>query len=140
MPTNRGTPGRNNGRNADGNPSSSEGKGGVGNERVDETLEALSSRYRRDILRYLKNHDVVEVAEFARYLTATQKGISPDAVSKRERQLVAVALVHTHLPKLEDGRFIEYDRRSGMVRYTEPHPLLQEIVSIPEQFEQFSTD
>lgn len=110
-------------------------KGDGGIYRLDEIFEALSHQHRRFILYYLRNHEVVSVDELARGIAAMEAECPPDAVSAHENERMVTRLVHTHLPKLEDARFIEYDRRSRTVRYTEPPTLLTKILSVLAEVE-----
>ncbi|RQG94798.1 hypothetical protein EA472_22075 [Natrarchaeobius oligotrophus] len=40
-----------------------------------------------------------------------------DRVSDEQRQRVRIALRHTHLPKLEEARIIDYEAETGRVRF-----------------------
>lgn len=51
-----------------------------------------------------------------------------------ENHKVAVALLHSHLPKLANAGVIEYDARSGAIRYW-VHPSLQEWIEHAERKE-----
>lgn len=76
-------------------------------ERLDRTLDALSHRRRRRALYELRDADgAVAVEELA-------DAIADDAA----REQVVASLHHQHLPKLADAGLVDYDGRSGDVRY-----------------------
>lgn len=122
--------------NCDGaDPPAPEADGGVERARMDQIFEALTDQTRRFVLYYLRDHEVVSVDDLAREVAAVEAGIPPDGVSEDERERAATRLVHNHLPRLEDARFIEYDPRNHTIRYTEPPAFLDIILRLLAQFE-----
>lgn len=89
---------------------------------LDTLFDTLSNARRRYLLHHLLGHPD-GVAEFetisdeiARWERATgRSNASPDEV--------AIDLHHTHLPQLADAGLVEYDRRSGAVRYRDRAPV-----------------
>jgi hypothetical protein len=49
----------------------------------------------------------------------------------RDREQLAVQLQHTHLPKLADHGVVEYERRSGAVRYRPSEPVERVLDTLP---------
>lgn len=105
-----------------------EGDGGITS--LDEVLDCLTSSKRRILLYYLQDNDIADVDELVDQVAAREEDVSPEEVTADHRQRVETQLVHTHLPKLADAQFIEYDRRSSTVRYTEPPSLLRTILRL----------
>lgn len=54
------------------------------------------------------------------------EGTRPDDVQREIR----IELVHNHLPTLNRANLIDYDRRSGDVRYQRPHQLLDKCLQL----------
>lgn len=79
---------------------------------LDAVLEVLRSRHRREILYYLEDAetDVVQVDE----LVDAELADNPDAP---DREAVTANFHHVKLAKLDEIGWIEYDVRSGAVRY-----------------------
>lgn len=79
-------------------------------EWIDEAFRALGHPLRRELLCLLNDSedDTVELDRVATHL-ATGRDITPEQVT--------IALLHVHLPKLQAVGFIEYDERSGTIRY-----------------------
>lgn len=77
---------------------------------ADTTLSLLASNLRRDMLRYLAGtpEPSVELADVYDYL------VEQTDVPRRE---VVTRCRHVHLPKLQDEGLVEYDERSGVLRY-----------------------
>jgi hypothetical protein len=92
----------------------------VGEQRssVDELLSLLSNRRRRDVLYCLSETDVASIESLATTIAAREASVPAERVSPDDREPVLIDLYHAHLPKLADRRLIEYDRRSGTVRWT----------------------
>lgn len=81
----------------------------AGTDPTDRIFEILTHRLRREILCLLgRGEDAITVEE----LTETLATIYD--VSERD---IAIALEHVHLPKLQQADFIDYDDRSGCLRY-----------------------
>ncbi|WP_293029012.1 hypothetical protein [Natronococcus sp.] len=85
---------------------------------VDEFLSLLSNRRRRDVLYCLSEREVASVESLATTIAAREASVSVERVSPDDREPVLIDLYHAHLPKLADRRLIEYDRRSGTVRWS----------------------
>jgi hypothetical protein len=79
-------------------------------EWVDEAFRALGHPLRRELLCLLDDSedDTVELDRVANHL-ATVRDVTTEEVT--------IALLHVHLPKLQAVGFIEYDERSGTIRY-----------------------
>ena len=94
--------------------------------RRDAIYRCLADARRRDVLRYLREADdgTASVDDLTAYVVE-QETNSP--VPDREK--VAVSLYHTHLPMLADEGFVEFDERSGTVRY-HPHQALERILGV----------
>lgn len=88
---------------------------------LDAAFEVLADPERRRVLYYLREHDRAPVAELADvvagWLAASRSG---RAGTPREHETVEIALRHSHLPKLVDAGFVEYDRERDVVEYGPP--------------------
>src|SRR6056297_3916805 len=106
--------------------------GGDGPSR-DEVFTALSNRRRRNVITYLKQHgDDARVRDIAEQLAAWENGLETNEVSYKQRKRVYTALHQSHLPKLAEGGFIEYESDRGLVSLTEQSHHLEmylEVVS-----------
>lgn len=105
-----------------------EGDGGVTSLEV--VFDCLTHPKRRVMLYYLQHHEIVTVNELARHVAGWDAGVPPDEVDPEHRDGIASELVHSHLPKLRDASFIEYDQRSKTIRYTDPPELLAEVLRL----------
>lgn len=87
---------------------------------VNQIFDALSHPYRRRILSLLAEANPRDVADF-----------SPDdiVVEAEDTELQTVALYHTHLPKLADAGYTEWDRDTHTIlrgpRFDEVAPLIR---------------
>lgn len=107
--------------------------GGV--PRLDELLECLTKSRRRLVLYYLQENDVADVEELATEIAAWEMDVLPDDVPIDHREDITRELLHNHLPRLAETKCIEYDRRSGTVRYTELPTLLDRILRLLSKLE-----
>ena len=99
----------------------------------DEVLTALSNRRRRNVITYLKeNGDDARVRDIAEQLAAWENDREINEVTYKQRKRVYTALHQSHLPKLADSGFIEYEPDRGIVSLTEESRKLEvylEVVS-----------
>lgn len=79
---------------------------------LDDVLEALRARHRREILYHLEDAEteVVQLDE----LVDAELADNPDAT---DREAVTANLHHVQLSKLNEIGWVDYDVRSGAVRY-----------------------
>ncbi|AGB39221.1 DUF7344 domain-containing protein [Natronococcus occultus] len=95
---------------------------------IDESLSLLSNRRRRDVLYRLSEADVTSVDSLAATIAAREASVPAEQLSADDRERVRIELYHTHLPKLADRGLIEYDDRSGTVRWTAPTDVLESLL------------
>ena len=76
----------------------------------DECFQALGDQLRRELLCLMdtKQTDVFDVDQLSAAL---------GALYENSEESIAIALEHSHLPKLRAAGLVEYDDRSGVVRY-----------------------
>ncbi|GAB3034624.1 DUF7344 domain-containing protein [Natronobiforma cellulositropha] len=94
-----------------------------GRARIDEALRLLSHHRRRDVLYYLADHDLASLDALATTVVCRETGVSSERVDAAERDPVLVDLYHNHVPKLADCGLVEYDRRSGAIRWSASTPV-----------------
>jgi len=97
--------------------------GSSGRERsisLDTIMSVVANEHRRAILNALDNapdkkltYDLLvdRVADQVRDGDANRE-------SAEQRQRVRIALTHTHLPKLEEARIIDYETETGHIQFT----------------------
>lgn len=77
---------------------------------ADEIFELLKNNRRREILYYLEEADgSAAIKELARNIAAREHDVPASAVTDKQYKRVYVALVQTHVPKLENAGVIEFD-------------------------------
>lgn len=96
----------------------------VPEDAIDTVCRALGDRHRRRVVGYL-----METDDGVATLDELLDPVAPLSLHRRER--LRVALHQNHLGQLEDANIVEYDRRSGTVRYR-PHRLAEELLGVVE--------
>lgn len=87
---------------------------------VSTVFGVLSDARRRVLLRYLLERDRgAAVATIAKHVAATEHDGPGSAAPDDAIDRAHVSLYHHHLPKLEDGGLVEYDRDRNLVTLTE---------------------
>lgn len=102
---------------------------------IDELLSALCHQRRRDVLYYLSENEVADVESLATTIAAREADLPSEQITTDEREPVLIDLYHNHLPKLADRKLVEYDSRSGAVRWTSPTGDLEHILECCHELE-----
>lgn len=102
-------------------------------DRIDACLRLLADRRRRGVIHHLRDEAtaVTTVDDLTDRLHGTTSVSGSDR--QRDREELATELTHTHLPKLADYGVVEYDRRSGAVRYHADEQIEALLDSLPEE-------
>ena len=104
--------------------------GDGGHSFTERIFGALASKRRRYVLYCLQDHDQMTVETLAHQIAAWEEDSPIEDVPEDVFEQVLTSLMHSQLPKLEDYGLIEYDERSGAVRYTEASSLLEDALSL----------
>lgn len=87
-------------------------------DRLDELFDLLRPARRRLLLYYLQDVEGAETTlERAVRAVCSFDSVPDPPGSIPHRQAVRVSLAHDHLPRLDAAGVVEYDHRSGSVRY-----------------------
>jgi DNA-binding transcriptional ArsR family regulator len=87
----------------------------------DRTFETLSNPRRRQALRYLRTHEEdspVVIRDLAEQIAAWENDIPIVEVTYKQRKRVYTSLYQSHLPKLHNYGFIDYDSDRGTIELT----------------------
>ena len=85
-----------------------------------EIFTALSNGRRRNVVTYLEEHgDDARVRDIAEQLAAWENDLEINEVTYKQRKRVYTALHQSHLPKLAESGFIDYEPNRGIVSLTE---------------------
>lgn len=102
---------------------------------LDEVLRALAHPTRRAVLYHLQDRRVATADELASAIVARRLDVPVDEAPADACEQAMVELVHTHLPRLADSMFIEYDPRSRTATYTVPIRLLDTVLGVLAELE-----
>ena len=96
--------------------------GSSGRERPispDTILSAVANEHRRATLNALDNasEKTLEYDALVDRVADRVRNEDPRRESDEHRQRVRIALHHTHLPKLEEARIIDYEAETGHVQF-----------------------
>jgi hypothetical protein len=82
----------------------------------DDQFAILKNRRRRDILKYLREHDGKStLSDLAEFVAAKENDIDESLLSSDERKRVYIGLYQCHLPQMDDTRVVDFEKRSGDV-------------------------
>lgn len=83
---------------------------------LDEIFELLKNARRREVVRYLLQHDgSAKLSELAEHIAAAENNISVHELSSDQRKRVYIGLYQCHLPKMDNLGVIEYDKNRGSI-------------------------
>lgn len=94
-----------------------------------DPFEALSHRYRRVALYYLREHESASVATLAELVTGWVES-GPDPPDPVDHDRVLADLHHRHLPVLAEAGLVDYDREERAVRLAEPSATAAHLIEI----------
>ncbi|EJN57477.1 DUF7344 domain-containing protein [Halogranum rubrum] len=100
---------------------------------LDACLQLVADRHRRRIIHHLRHEatgtsTVDEIVDQFHNSGSDSKDGPP-----QDREALAIQLYHVHLPKLADHDVVEYEHRSGSVRYRPDEQLETLLDSLPEE-------
>lgn len=110
---------------------------GPGELTKDELFHVLQNERRRRVLQYMFAHgnERYEMSDIAEQVSAWEHDTTVRKLSSDERQRVYIALYQTHLPKLDDVGFINYNQKRGIVEETplinQTAPHLERVEDVP---------
>lgn len=82
----------------------------------DVIFDVLYNRRRRQVIRYLLEHDqTATTSDLAEAIAAEENDVPIAQLSSSERKRVYVGLYQNHLPKLDDVGVIDYDKHRGTI-------------------------
>ena len=87
----------------------------------DRIFEILSSARRRRVIRYLKEHageTEIRRRDLAEQLAAWENETTLSEVTYKQRKRVYTSLYQSHLPKMYEYGFVNYDKNRGTVSLT----------------------
>lgn len=101
-------------------------------KQIDCALRLLTSKERRKVIEYFDDNvtDTATVEELS--VRLGRLVVEPDGAGERATDAARAELHHVHLPKLEDYGVVEYDRRTGHVRY-HPDERVEDIVQFLDE-------
>jgi len=87
----------------------------------EEIFEVLANERRRYVLAYLEQQEnsEVDLGTLVTNIAALENNIPVKQVTSSDRKSAYVGLRQTHLPKMDDYGFVEYDPDRGTVELTE---------------------
>jgi len=102
----------------------------------DTVLSAVADEHRRGILNALDNapDNTLDYDALVDRVADQIRDEDAEGVSDERRQRVRIALHHTHLPKLEEARMIDYEADTGQVRLVRGE-LEQGILTLVEPYD-----
>lgn len=101
------------------------------NHRLDTCLHLVADRHRRRVINHLR-HETDGTATFDTLVDQVHSRASDTKDGPpRGREALAIQLHHTHLPKLAAHGVVEFDPRSGAVRYRSDEQVESVLDSLP---------
>lgn len=86
-------------------------------DQIDRVLKLLRNKERRKIVEYFANSDADTASMEVLAAQLAGLAVETDGSVESSTDATRTQLHHVHLPKLEDHGVVEYDTRTGDVRY-----------------------
>lgn len=101
----------------------------------DVLFDALKNRRRRYALQILLEEDgPIQLSELSERIASLETGVPINELSAHERKSVYTSLYQTHLPKLHDVGFVDYNSNRGIVKLGEQAENLESINFYSKKF------
>lgn len=102
-------------------------------DRLDACLRLVSDKHRRVVIHHLRSEAAGEstLDDLTDRLHSSERALGSGRCPDRDQ--LAIKLTHTHLPKLAEYGVVEYDLRSGAVRYQPDDRVESVLDSLPEE-------
>lgn len=100
---------------------------------ADACLQVVAHRHRRHVINHLRNGtgDATTFSDLVNYLHDSISDYKNGPLPDREE--LAIQLRHTHLPTLAEHGVIDFDLRSGAVRYHSDEQIERVLDSLPKE-------
>ena len=98
---------------------------------LDACLQLVADRHRRQVLHHLRR-EANGTTTFGDLVDQVHSSV-PDSKNGplQDREELAIQLQHTHLPKLAEHGVVEFEHRSGTVRYQPDEQVETVLDSLP---------
>ena len=97
---------------------------------LDDVVAALARRRRRYALYCLRDEEFLELEDLARQVVARQSDRPADAVPEDDVERLVLEFEHNDLEVFQRAGCVEYDDRSGVVRYRDPPEVLVDLLEV----------
>lgn len=95
---------------------------------VDSVLDTLRNNVRRELIHFFENLTTETTATLEELVAHIERRVPAEDGAR-----LSTRLVHEHLPKLQSRGWIDFDRRTGTIRYhghSSAGQLVQEVADI----------
>lgn len=106
---------------------------------LNDLLDVLSSHRRRYLLYYLQGTETADVDEITNHVVEELEDSSGSPAPAERFERTKANVVHTDLPKLRELGIVEYDPRTGAVRYRQPTQCLTALLRVCSELESQSS-
>jgi hypothetical protein len=105
-------------------------------EPLDVIFDVLTNHRRRFAFYYLQEQGGVgDVDSLVNQVLSWEQNQPIEVISGEEHDRVKAEFYHSHLPKLEESRLIEFDQRSETIRYADPPTILTRLLQLTKRLE-----
>lgn len=102
----------------------------------DRIFDALKNNRRRLVLRHLHDRaEPVTVNDLVEHVAAVENDTTPAELTDDQRKRVYVGLYQSHLPRLDDMEFVEFEQDEGTVALGPAGPILEQYLYVGEDAE-----
>ena len=96
---------------------------------LDLLFEILKNRRRREVIRYLREHEQqVTLSDLAEHIAALENDTDVASITSSQRKRVYVGLYQCHLPKMADMEIVHFNQNRGIVDLGPNAPQLYEYL------------
>lgn len=101
----------------------------TGSLSLDLIFEVLKNERRREVIRYLREHEQqVTLSDLAEHIAALENDTDIASITSSQRKRVYVGLYQCHLPKMADMGIVNFNQNRGIVSLGENAPELYQYL------------
>ncbi|WP_425499786.1 DUF7344 domain-containing protein [Natrinema caseinilyticum] len=102
---------------------------------MDRLLTSIAGHRRRYVLYYVVQNEITTIDRLAEHVASASNDVPKRRLTEEQFEETRAGLTHSALPQLREAGIVDYDARSGTVRYRQQSQILSRLLRVCADFE-----